>query len=376
MIPIITAIVLFVWFKHKTVWWEFGIPFLCSLGFICIMKMGIESSQVRCKEYWGSFISRIEYFEDWDEEVPCRHSYDCNCVEDEEGHEDCETCYEHSYDVDYHPPHWQLITTTNETIGISESEYNRLAKIFANQKFTELHRDYHSDDGDKYSCSWMGDSIRAFPVTTTHYYENRIKAADQSVFHFQEVDTSDIRRFRLKDYPPILGYTQDALMGDYSADAQVAGKKLKYINGLLGSKKQVRVFVLVFQNQPIDAALYQEWYWSGANMNELVVCIGTDYSRNVKWCYPISWTPAEKLKSDVKQFVNSQKVLNLSALADYMQVQVNKQFVRKDFKEFDYLTVEPPTWGIVLTYILTVIINGGLSAWIISNEVKEENIYE
>lgn len=373
-IPIITAIVLLVFFKHKSVWWEFAIPLACSFLFIVLMKLGVESSQVRCKEYYGSFISSIEYLEDWDEEVHCRHSYDCNCTTDDEGHESCSTCYRHAYDVDYHSPHWQLINTLGETISIPESEYNRLKKIFGNEKFTELNRDYHSNDGDKYSCKWMGDSLRAIPVTTDHYYENRIKVADQSVFHFEKVDTSDIKRFGLKEYPPIFeDYKQNVLMGDYTADGQLANKKLQYINGLLGHKKQVRVFVLVFPNQPIDAGFYQEWHWSGANMNEFVICIGTDKDRNVKWVHPISWTPAEKLKSDVKQFVISQNKLDLCKLADYMQGQVNKQFVRKDFKEFDYLTVEPPTWAIVLTYILTILINVGLSAWIISNEFEETN---
>lgn len=374
LIPFITAIVLYMMFRHRTVWWEFAVPLLSSFVFIFMMKALIEYAQVQSKEYWGSFISRVEYYEDWDEEVPCTHSYDCNCSTDDEGNEDCETCYMHAYDVDYHPPYWQIVTTTNEVVDIDEAEYNRLLKLFANQKFKELGRDYHSNDGDMYFCSWAGDSVRAIPVTTTHYYENRVKVADQSIFHFQKVDTSDIRRYRLKDYPPIYErYKQDAIIGDYGDDAKVANIKFKYINGLLGSKKQVRIFVLVFQGQPIDAGLYQEWYWSGSNMNEFVVCIGVDAGRNVKWCYPISWTPAEKLKADVRQFVVSQSKLNLSALSDYMAVQVDKQFVRRDFKEFDYLTVEPPAWAIILAYILTIGINIGLSYVLINNEHQDNS---
>jgi len=371
LIPIFTAILLFIFFRHKTLWWEFAVPLASSFLFIIMMKLIIETSQVRCKEYWGSFIDRVEYYEDWNERVSCRHSYDCNCTTDDEGNESCSTCYEHLYDVDYHSPYWQLVTTTNEVIGISKSEYSRLMKLFGNQHFTELNRDYHTDDGDKYSSDWKRDSITAVPVTTTHSYENRVKVADQSVFHFQKVDTGDIKRFGLKEYPYIDDYTQDALIGDYTEDGKIANKKLKYINGLLGNKKQVRLFVLVFPNQPIDAGFYQEWHWSGGNMNEFVVCIGTDASRNVKWCHPISWTPAEKLKADVKQYVVSQNKLNLSSLADYMQVQVGKQFIRKDFKEFDYLTVEPPNWAIILAYILTFGLNVGLSFWIVTNEFEE-----
>lgn len=375
IIPVFTAIVLLIFFKHKTVWWEFSIPLVTSLVLIILSQAIIETSQVRCTEYWGSFISSVEYYEDWDEEVPCSHSYNCNCTTstDEDGNEseECETCYEHAYDVDYHSAYWRLVTTTNETIGISESEYNRLMKLFGNQHFTELNRDYHSNDGDEYSSDWKHDSITAVPVTTTHSYENRVKVADQSVFHFPKVDTSNIRKFGLKEYPHIDDYTQDALIGDYTEDGKVANKKLKYINGLLGSKKEMRLFVLIFPNQPFEAGLYQESHWSGGNMNEFVVCIGTDANRNVKWCYPISWTPAERLKADVKQYMIGQDKLNLSELADYLQGALDKQFVRRNFEEFNYLTVKPPTWAIILTYILTLILNVGLSFWIATNEFEE-----
>lgn len=372
LIPFITALVLYFWFSRKTLWWEFAIPISASFLFIVIMKLMIETSQLQCKEYWGSFINRVEYYEAWDEEVSCRHSYDCFCTTDEDGNEDCQTCYMHSYDVDYHSPYWHLITTTGETIGISKSEYERLRKLFSNEFFEELNRDYHSDDGDKYYSAWPKDSAKAVPVTTIHYYENRVKAADQSVFHYREVDTADIRFYGLKEYPVIYDeYKQEAVLGDYTEDGKIANKKFQYINGLLGSKKEVRVFVLIFRNQPVDAALYQESYWSGANMNEFVICIGIDNARNVKWCYPISWTPAEKLKADVKQFVISQDTLNLSLLADYLQPQVDKQFIRRDFKEFDYLTVDPPMWAIILAFILTLGLNLGLSYWIIGNEYEE-----
>lgn len=369
LIPIITAIVLYFWFSRKTLWWEFAVPFVLSLILILSAKAIIEISQVDCKEYWGSFISRIEYYEEWDEWISQTCTRQCCC--DSKG----ENCSTETYDCSYrryHSPYWQIITTTGETVDISEQEYNRLTKLFGNQKFTDMGRDYYTIDGDKYSCEWMRDSAKAVPVTTVHTYENRIKAADQSVFHFRKVDTSDIKMYGLKEYPSINDdYKQDALMGEYTKDGELANKKLQYINGLLGSKKQVKVFVIVFRDKPIEAALYQESYWSGANMNEFVVCIGMDNARNVKWCYPISWTTSEKLKVDVRQFVTSQSKLNLCSLADYIKVQVDKQFVRRDFKEFDYLTVEPSAGAIIFTFILTILVNLGLSFWIISNEYEE-----
>jgi hypothetical protein len=223
-----------------------------------------------------------------------------------------------------------------------------------------------------YTTEWKSDSLTAIPATTLHYYENRVKAADQSIFHFDPVSNEDILRYKLKSYPDITQYYQmNAVIGDSSQDADIANRKVKYINGLLGHKKEVKVFVLVFKDQPIEAGFYQESYWKGANMNEFVVCIGIDNERNVKWCKPISWTPNELLKVEVKSFVQNQSKLDLSALADYLQVKIDAGFQRRDFKEFDYLTVEPPLWTVLLTYFLTIVANVLVSWWVVNNEFED-----
>ncbi len=368
IIPFIIAIILYKYFNRSIVWWEIFIPIVFSLLFTFIMKFTIERVQVSSKEYWGSLIDRVEYYESWNEYIHQTCTRSCCC--DGNG----QNCGTESYDcsyVAYHPAYWQIVTTNGEVVTISESEYDKIKHKFNNEQFVELDRNYHTQDGDKYFSRWLADSASAIPVTTIHHYENRVKAADQSVFHFQKVGLADVKKYALKEYPKITGYYKMvSVIGDSSQDALIADKKLQYANGVLGHKKQVRIFVLIFKNQPIEAGLYQEWYWSGANMNEFVICIGIDKERNVKWCKPISWTRSETLKAEVKNFVQSQKKLNLQAVADYTQIQVDKQFVRRDFKEFNYLTVEPPMWAIVLTYLLTALINIGISWWIINNEYE------
>lgn len=365
LIPVLVAFILFKYFSHKTVWWEFFIPLIASLIFITTSKMIIESAQVSCKEYWGSFIKKVEYYEDWNEYI----QQTCECCCDEDGN-NCDT-YDCSY-VDYHPAYYQIITTTNETISISEGEYLKLKRHFGNDFFTDMHRDYHTNDGDLLYSMWEGDSVKAIPVTTIHTYENRVKAADQSVFHFEPVNDSDKTKYDLKDYPKIYSYYKmNTVLGDDSPDARLANKKFQYINGLLGSKKEVHIFVLVFKDQPVNAAIKQKWYWSGANMNEFVICIGTDSKRNVTWCQPISWTKNETLKAEIQRYVQQQKQLNLCKLADYTQIKIDEGFKRLDFKQFNYLTVDPPLWAVILTYFLTLLLNFGLSKWIIDNEHEE-----
>jgi hypothetical protein len=367
LIPLIVAFFLYKYFSHKTVWWEFFIPLMISLILIFSMKAIIEVVQVSSKEYWGSFIERAEYYEEWDEWITQTCTRSCCC--DSKG----ENCGTETYDCSYclnHPAYWQIITTTGETIKINQSEYEKIKRKLGNETFVNLCRNYYRNDGDEFYTKWQNDSVRAIPVTTLHHYKNRVKAADQSVFHFGNVSKSDIAKYSLKEYPEIDVYRMQSVIGDSSEDASIAEKKFSYINGLLGHEKEVRIFVLIFHDQPIEAGFYQEWYWSGANMNEFVICIGIDKERNVKWCKPISWTRSEILKSEIKNFIQSQTKLNLCAVADFTQKQVYKEFVRRDFNEFSYLTIEPPIWPIILTYLLTIGVNIGLSYWIIKNEYK------
>ncbi len=369
LIPFIAAFVLYKFFYRMVIWWEFFIPLVVSVILVVTMKCLVETVQVRSEEYWGSFISKVEYCEDWNEYIHQICTRSCCC--DSKG-ENCGTePYDCSY-VQYHPESWRIVTTTGETISISQSEYERIKHIFGNEYFTDLHRNYYTDNGNMYTTEWKSDSLTAIPATTLHYYENRVKAADQSIFHFDPVSNEDILRYKLKSYPDITQYYQmNSVIGDSSPDADIANRKVKYINGLLGHKKEVKVFVLVFKDQPIEAGFYQESYWKGANMNEFVVCIGIDNERNVKWCKPISWTPNELLKVEVKSFVQNQSKLDLSALADYLQVKIDAGFQRRDFKEFDYLTVEPPLWTVLLTYFLTIVANVLVSWWVVNNEFED-----
>lgn len=229
-IPLLVAFILYKWFSHVTAWWEFFIPLVASLIFTFSMKAIVETVQVSSKEYWGSLISRVEYYEDWNEWIEETCSRECCC--DSDG----KNCSTESYDCshsEYHPAVWKIITTTGEVVLISQGEYNRIKGIFGNEKFVDLNRDYYTDDGDEYRSDWKGDSVTAIPVTTLHTYENRVKAADQSVFHYGEVTKAEKEKYSLKEYPEIVGaYKMQSVIGDNSEDAVIADKKISYINGL------------------------------------------------------------------------------------------------------------------------------------------------
>lgn len=370
-VPIVTAIVLYFWYQHRTLWWEFLLPFAVSVVLIATCKLLTETAQTRDTEYWGGWMTNAEYYEEWNERVSCRHpKYETRT--DSQGHTYSEFVgYEHLYDVDYHAPYWQIHDSNNLTIRVNKATFEGLASNFGNRKFHDLRRSYHTIDGDKYVTTWSGNDDTLVPVTTTHSYENRVQASD-SIFDFQEVDPED---YGLFDYPKVRGYYQcSSILGEGGPTQAQAEKILGLTNAKLGRRKQIRIWLLVFSNQPLQAGFDQENYWKGGNKNEFILTIGVDKDHRVQWCHPISWTEVETLKIEARNCVLEQKgqPVNLVEIAQWLSRECDRQFIRKPFADFSYLSVDPPGWAVFLAFALTIAVNVGTSAWIVHNEYAEE----
>lgn len=373
IIPAITVLVLFFFFKHKTVWWEFTIPIAISVIFILIAKWISINSLTSDTEWLGGYVTEVRYYEAWNERVSCRHPIYCTSCSGSGKSRSCRTyvCgHHHAYDVDYHPEYWTAETTLS-SFNISKQRYNELARKFGTPRlFVDLNRNYHTIDGDMYKYQWGGENERLEPVVVSEQYENRPKAA-RSVFSFQELDSIDIKTYKPFDYPNVYNqFHQDVILG-YTDPA--AEHKLQVLNSRLGRPKQVRVFILVFKNQPLEAGHIQERYWEGSNKNEFVITIGINDQNEVQWSYDFSWTEVEETKVETRDFINSQKQLDLSSIVDFTYQEIETKWIRKDFKKFEYLTIQPTMTQTFWIFFLTILINTGLGFWIVLNDVDDES---
>jgi len=205
------------------------------------------------------------------------------------------------------------------------------------------------------------------PVTTLHTYKNRVQASHEIV-RFQNVDRS---RFQLFAYPEITNfYYCPSILGDGGPTKLAADDLLGIANAKLGSKKQVRIWILVFKDQPPETGEAQYHYWKGGNKNEFILCIGVDKHYMIQWCKAISWTTVADLKEDAQNFVLQAEShqLDLVAIVTWVIQNVEDRFVRKEFSDFSRISVDPPLWAVLLTFLLTAIVNVALSAWIIHND--------
>jgi hypothetical protein len=383
IIPLIGATVLFIWFRPKLTWWEVLLPLAACLLFTTIFKLTVETTQTSDTEYWGDLGTRVEYHEPWSTwvEQTCSRQVPCGTEKDANGNTVTKYCTEY-YDCSYCDetgPRWYLVDSRGDSRSISQEKYRELVRRWsAREKFVELNRRINrywgcGVDGDKYVAEWDRNPLTSEPTTSTHSYENRVQAA-HTAFDFPEVTDLEKATYKLYDYPDPNGYTCHALLGAdsvqwmKSSEKDTLSKLLNYLNGDMGPRKQLRLWVLVFQDQPSLAANFQEALWKGGNKNEMVVCLGlSSHTNHLQWVKAFSWSPNRKLLVDIREDLMETEVFSGNQIYSVLRRDL-ETFERKRFREFSYLSVDPPTWAIVTTFIVTIIITVLLCYWAVVND--------
>ena len=148
----------------------------------------------------------------------------------------------------------------------------------------------------------------------------------------------------------------------------LASNQLMKWNAKLGSFKQVHMLICIYKNKSIDAAYYQESYFGGGNKNEVILCIGLRDDK-IDWCKVISWTEQDKFKVDLEHDIVNME-FNLMEIVDYFAIQVQKRFIRKEFKDFEYINIQPSNRTVIIAFFITFILTIGLSIFFVRNEFE------
>lgn len=372
VIPVIaTFLMLFVFERKKTAWWEYLLLYGASILTIVCAKWFIELAMTSDTEYWSETAVEVEYEGAYDEYIhkTCTREYACGT--DSKGNtEYCTETYDCSY-VEHYSPKYR-IKSNNNSIYITSSEYNRIKSKWGNEKKTGTHPEAYTYDDGIYSSYWLNRRELIECMVESHRYENRVQAA-HTIFKFRDVSAEDKKKYALYDYPKIYDYyKQECILGPGDKTQEIAEHKMQILNAELGPKKQVKAFILIFRGQPKEAGIMQEAYWEGGNKNEFVLTIGVDKQNRVQWTYPFTWAQHSIVKVDTREFVLEQSQLNLEKISDFLYEELDKKFVRKHFSEFNYLTVEPSTTSIVWSAIVLIIFTILLVYWFVTNEYDDD----
>jgi hypothetical protein len=383
LIPIVGAFIMLRWYRDHLAWWEIIIPMVVSLIFVLIFKFAVEKSQTSDTEYRGALVTEARYYESWTSYVRKTCSRTTRV-----GKTSITTYYDCSY-CDENPANWTVVDSRGNEFDISEDYYQQLTRRWkSSPAFVELGRniDYGGfdcgKDGDMYAIKWNGRPITSEATVTSHDYENRVQAA-HTVFDFPEVTDDDKKMYHLVDYPEIENYKQNTVLGDTlkwmtPIERKMGEKLIQHSCGYWGPRKHANIWLIFFVDKPTMAATMQEAYWGGGNDNEITICIGLDSkSKNIQWVKPFSWTPNRTLLVDLREDIMNTKKFNFVKIKEAIDKNMPK-YVKKDFKEFSYITVDPPTWAIVTTFLVTILTTAGLCWWAVANDyvADRDNVWK
>jgi energy-coupling factor transporter transmembrane protein EcfT len=372
LIPIIFAVILFIFFRTKVVWWEYLILIVPSMIITGLIQFGMISSSTSATEYLGDIVTEVRYYEPWNEWI----TETCSTTTTDSKGNSTTTYYDCSHS-ESHSAKWTQITSTGSENNISQEEFNRLAKIWSTPiSFIDMHRDYYTIDGNMYSKKYDNNILTSKTITTEHTYTNKIKNS-YSIFGFNKIDKVEAKKLGLYDYPKLYGNDgsndQSPFLGYKPTKNQLT--EWQYVNGTFGPIMQVRVFLLFFYNKPLSIVQQQRSYWIGGNKNELVYCFGVDsVSKKIQWVDAFSWSDKPAMEVNFRSFYTGKDKVDLDELATWTQNSIPKYWSRKQFKDFDYIEVKLSDKQLLWLFIISMIVNLGLSIWIVMNSIEyDEN---
>lgn len=338
----------------------FGVPLLTFL-----VAIGISHSVNKSTEYLGAYVTRITYYEPWNEKV-----LRVKTVEDgRDNNGMIKYRTETYYETVYHPEEYEYETNIGKTGNITEGTFNHWKYILDDDepRRIEMFRNYDTINGNAWQYSWNGDAYRMIPLTFKHRYFNPLKYSN-SIFKGIKINDNTVSKYELVRYPEMANpLYQHCVVGkqDYSSWDTIVQR----LNAQLGSQYQFRMFIIVFDGNKTSMEptfQMQKAYWNQGNKNEFVLCIGVDPETNkLIWHNSFSWCKEPRLEAEVRNFLSSKQYFNCSELTSFIEDKVPTCWKRREFSEFKYLDTQLPNWANILILTLSIIATICAGLWCI-----------
>lgn len=375
-LPFIISIFLLIFFKKYIVWWEYICLVVTSILFTLLLKSVFIASLEYDTEYLGGYITKITHYDEWDEWIHKTCTRQVPCGRDSKGHTIYRTeTYDCSY-REYHPERWTYTDNYNrEEYFYNKSYFDAAMRELGYPKmvFRDMHRNYYRIDGDAQDYFYDGTVQHIRPLVWSETYRNKILAS-HSIFKFEDIDDEEADSLGLFRYPDVNDNDQAVILG-FKAGKKVH-KQYKYINSVYGSKKQFRIYVLVFRDKPLEISEKQKSYWQGGNKNEFVLCLGYNTKKGtIDWCNPFSWCDKPELEVATKRYFRDHPKMDLSEYPQWLENHLHL-WKRKEFKDFDYIENELTKGQSIALLIIILILDIFVSILFIGNEATNEGMYD
>lgn len=320
-------------FPHKVSYKEFFASCSVSLASILIIFLFMKMNATHDTEIWNGEVTKK-----YSEKVSCEHSYSCNCQNVCSGSgssrscsQVCQTCYEHSNDVD-----WVVKSNVG---GTTISRIDR-------QGLKEPPRWSKVTTGEPYS--------------ETYSFINYIKASPDSLFVGSK---SLVEKYsiELPNYPEINDYykVQRVITKGVSVD-NTLNLKLNEMQKKWGPQKQVNL-IPIFLSEKYSQEFFKaiEAHWLGGKKNDVVIVTQLTKEGTVNWTRVMSRSENKSFDKSIEFDMAQMKKFDTDAFIKILDVNIMQRFNREDFHKYEYLLNEfsPSGIAVVIGLIISLIIN-------------------
>lgn len=334
LIPIIWVLVSRFLLKRTITWAEAGIMAATTCLFLFltfIIAFYHNTSDVQILN--GQVTSKER------EEVHCRHSYRCMCVnvctsngKTTSCHEVCQTCYHHGYDVD-----WNVMSTVG-TFSIETIDWQGL----------------------KQPPRWTSVRIGE-PASRASSYKNYLKAAPQSLFNTKLAGEEAVAKASiLPQYPKVYDYYRVAHAIDINSgitnlvewDEEI-DKALR----TLGPNKEVNVNVLFIKGVGQEYKSVLERAWLGGKKNDVTIIIGVDGDK-IMWVDAFSFAHSNgntMVPVQIRdQLMQLKTTSNPKLAVARIYLIISKYYVRNEMENYKYLEDEGGPSATVIGWLIFI----------------------
>lgn len=361
--PLIIGFVLFL--KTDKVNWKewlagFGFSLLLAVIFHISAVMGMTDDI----ETFSGHIIQATHYPEWIEEYQeAIYKDETYYTTDQKGNRTSHTRRVFSHYETRHRTHserWECVTTLH-TKSISKDFFDEISKNFANLT-TEKPYKGGFDGGDPYIYVAYNKTGYVYPVTDIRHFENRVKAAP-TVFSFPKVPTN----VAVYNWPENGDWLHSQRLIN---ENRISLLEFDRMNTRLGPIKKINVIMINFGNQDSSIAQWQQAKFVGGKKNDLVICYGQVNTNNMPtWCFVFGWSKSELAKKNIQTILLTNPIND--SILPIIEREIVLNYEKRDWNDFAYISIEPPTWSYVLYFMLMFAFQVAYWWWCLINDFSQ-----
>ena len=358
LIPVFFGLLLWILSKEVNLieWLTGSAVAFVTAGIVHVISF---QSQTGDFEVWSGSITKARQFSEWKEyyEEAIYKTVTRGTGKDKR----TERVFSHwSPRTRWHGAYWEAYSDIGTTHGINKEDFERFCNTFNSRYKVEGDRRTmeHASrmvSGDPYDYISDNTTKSVVPIHVSRPFTNRIKASP-SVFSFASVPQGT----PVFDYPEVSDeWNSGRLLGE--ARKTVSMSKWDQMNAVLGPLYRVNILLVGFNSADSMLGEWQKAKWVGGKKNDLILCYGKG------WARVYSWSQSDICKKSLESLLLAGPIDD--TLPDRVSDVIKRErFVRRDWHDFDYLSVEPSGTHWIVFLIILAITQTGLYFYFHVNE--------